>query len=632
MKANPVLRCAVLPLAAAALIFSPSPATAGTAAEPPAMVLASAADTAQPEGGHGAAYAGDRVREPALVIAEDQRLAQVRTAAADARTKRVKLASPYRVQSGQSLTLVLTPRAAPYTVPDLLQLAPQGFTQQSPGQYLLSENILIQAGAVLTVGGGSGLDLRLASKPQGFVSIVNDGGRLDIAGSAAWPVRITSWNDGGAGPDTATGDGRAYIRSIGGQATISHAVVEALGFWSGRTGGLALTGTDRPTARTVTAPPAPTPAPAAPAPAPAPAPPAVPLLDAGPAPADNFVTGSVEDTTVSGNAFGLFLTKARGVRISNMTVEGSLVDGVVLHHRVSDTTVDMTASRNNAGSGFVLARATQGIALTQVQAASNGWDGIRVDGRSLAPGASAGGGPTALYGSHTVSNSTVESNGRAGVEIIGGQNVGIYGNTVTDNGTGILVSGDAANITVESNALLRQKFRTVALLDGVKSTLVSGNSIIGGETGVFLRNAEARIALNTMAGITKHGITALGSAAHEIAGNTIAGTGPSALYEKGTRAPVTDTNNTRAWTTTRPFWAQVATFFQPLTIVWTVLALIVVFTALRGTRHKGKTLHPYGDQASLSSFTADGTPPAIALPPDGHADGTGSLTGIGGWK
>ncbi len=60
-------------------------------------------------------------------------------------------------------------------------------------------------------------------------------------------MRLTSWDPNINTADTRVNDGRAYVRVIGGELRMSHAQVEYLGFWSGSTGGLALTGSDRTT-------------------------------------------------------------------------------------------------------------------------------------------------------------------------------------------------------------------------------------------------------------------------------------------------------------------------------------------------------------------------------------------------
>jgi hypothetical protein len=541
----------------------------------------------------------------------------VRAAAATARVRGEKLLSPFRVATGASRTLVLTARPGPYTVQDLAGAAADTLVREPGGAYLLKENLLLQPGADLNLGAPGGLTLHLASTPTGFVSIVNDGGKLEITGTADAPVRLSSWDPATGTTDKNTSDGRAYVRSIGGATTIAHASIDSLGFWSGRTGGIALTGTDR--AAAAPTPPARAPKTVAPTKTPQPAPPlpaTVPLLDDGPgAVPDNYATGSITDTTITGNAFGIFTTKARDLEIRSVAVRDSLVDGIVLHRHVSNARVTDSTASHNAGNGFVLARATAGITLTGAVADSNGGSGIYINGVPLAGGPSAGGDPGTISADHTVTGSRASANGRYGIEVIGGQNIGLHANTITGNDRGIGLSRAAARVTIDGNRLEGQKTASVSITDGGPGTVVAGNTITGGTTGIFLLNSRGAITQNTVTGVTLHGITVNGNSPVRLHGNAISGTGPSALNLRDSHSTVLRTeNNTRDWTKTKPFWAQVATFFQPLTIIWTLLALILILTAFRG-RHHGhrRIVHPYAAQAPLSAFTGD--PPHDPEPP-----------------
>lgn len=189
-------------------------------------------------------YGGSPEKESALVAQEDQRLTQVRSFAAGARWSKQPMVFPYQVVSGNQRTLVLTERKAPYTAAELLKLTPEHFIQVQPNLYYLSENVVVMPGATLHLGGNQATTVWLASDANGFASIVNDGGRLEIAGTANAPVTVTSWDLKAQAADQRTDDGRAYIRSQGGQVDLEAASFEALGFWSGRTGGVAVVGGD----------------------------------------------------------------------------------------------------------------------------------------------------------------------------------------------------------------------------------------------------------------------------------------------------------------------------------------------------------------------------------------------------
>ena len=215
---------------------------------------------------------------------------------------------------------MLTPRSAPYTVEDLLELAPQTFLRMSDGSYLLSEHIVVIPGATLRLSAPGGLTLRLASGPDGFATIVSLGGELEIIGEEAAPVKIASWDVAAARSTRSPTDGRAYIRAIGGQfeATTPRSATSGSG-----AGGPAASRSPAPTGRT--------PAPSS-RPAPASAAANASLLDdvtwqpAGPlepgqtqperstTPCRRSTTcrRSISNVTVDHDAFGLFVSGANG--------------------------------------------------------------------------------------------------------------------------------------------------------------------------------------------------------------------------------------------------------------------------------------------------------------------------------
>ncbi len=55
-------------------------------------------------------------------------------------------------------------------------------------------------------------------------------------------MTIRGWDRVAKAPAADKGFGRAYIREVGGNMTLAEVRVSSLGFWSGRTGGVAWTG------------------------------------------------------------------------------------------------------------------------------------------------------------------------------------------------------------------------------------------------------------------------------------------------------------------------------------------------------------------------------------------------------
>ena len=139
--------------------------------------------------------------ESQLVAEDDRRLFEVRTIGALAKLERARLEGPYRLVAGRRYTLVLTPRREPYTISDLLELAPQTFVRQPDGSYLLSEHLVVQAGATLNL---TGRAPGAAARQRHRGLRVHRQLRRSPGRSAAprtTAVHITSWDRGKGGPD-----------------------------------------------------------------------------------------------------------------------------------------------------------------------------------------------------------------------------------------------------------------------------------------------------------------------------------------------------------------------------------------------------------------------------------------------
>ncbi|MFE7764271.1 right-handed parallel beta-helix repeat-containing protein [Streptomyces sp. NPDC057438] len=578
------------------------------------LILASSAASPAADGNDKPRVnAADAENETALVAAEDHRLDQVRAVAAVAPLKGGEWKAPYRLDTGDGYTLVLTERSNAYTVSDLLELAPQTFVRQPDGAYLLTENIYLNAGAKLKLSNPGGLTLRMASSNKGFVSIVSFGGRLTLEGTPQAPLRITSWNDKKNKPDKDVRDGRAYIRAIGGQFSMKYAKVGDLGFWSGRTGGLSLTGTDRPDTgnikdSTVS-----------------------PGTKAGSGgvvaqpsgslatpdtrfsvPSLSYVSAEIGHSTLTGNAFGLFLSGANGVSISDSTVRRSLEHGVVLHRFVTNAVVERTVSKENGGDGFVLARATEQVRVSGSTAESNGGNGFTLSGRPLASGPSASGESISSYGSNSVSDSIATDNGHYGIEIFGGKDVGVQNNRVEGGDMGIVARKDATKVAITGNRLTGQSRQGISVRDGVTAATITGNIVEGTETGIYVRDSVGEIRGNTIQDGTNHGITMVGGVSESvITYNVISGVGPSAVDTTRAHGDIAvRQNQTFAWHDTSSFWVKFRHYASPMTLLWTFILLLILFSAVlgrrqsrKGNRRGGRRLgvHPYEDKKSVTN-------------------------------
>jgi len=603
-------------------------ATAATLTIPGSAATAASGDNL-PEGPRLSKAAADR--EAALVAAEDRRLTEIRTVAALSRWQGKNWKTPYRLSSGAGYTLVLTPSSTPYTMTDLQRLAPQTLLKMSDGGYLLTENVAVAARATLHLAAPGGLRLRLSSGSDGFSSLVSMGGKIELAGEANAPVQITSWDAAKGAPDKSTVDGRAYVRAIGGQFEASHAVLSNLGFWSGRTGGLSLTGTDRPNTGAIESIGATGDASRTSSGAPS-------LLDGvsqqpagdlakGQAPtlkytvpAIDYVSTRISDTTLDGNAFGLFVSGANGVQVTDSTIRNSSIAGLVLHRYVRNGVISQTLSEHNVGDGFTLERATTGITISESTARNNTGSGFSLSGRPLAEGPSASGTPLTPFGNNSVSNSTAIGNGHYGIRVTGGFNMGLQNNRVTGSDMGIMVIGPARQISVTGNHVGDSAQHGIALVHRVTGATITGNVVDGAATGVYLRNSGAEVRGNTVGGARSHGVSLVGAAdASSVTYNVLAGTGPSALDTQRSSGHVTRLGNqTNGWHDTTPWYFWFRKLLQPMTALWSLIILMIATTAIRSRGRSRAIAHPYAHtQIVLPDHAALPTGQTIVLDPVG---------------
>lgn len=563
----------------------------------------------------------DANQQAGILASEDRRLTEVRTIASLARWQSQDWKTPYRLGMTSGYTLVLPPRSDPYTMGDLLELAPQTFLKMSDGSFLLDEHVIVMAGATLRLSRPGGVTLRLASDGDGFATIVSIGGSLEFVGERDAPLEVTSWDTKAGTVDDSVADGRAYIRAIGGQFAATYTSFARLGFWSGRTGGVALTGTDRPNTgaitrtgpqeedsllKDVTMQPAGSDA----------AQPAQPDLDFT-VPEFDYASANLRHVTVTHDAFGIFVSGANGVQITDSEFTANSLGGVVFHRYVTNGAVSATTSSDNAGDGFTIDRASSGITISGSTAMRNAGSGFRLSGRPLAEGPSAVGASLESYGNNSVSNSTATDNGRYGIEVVGGQNIGLQSNTLGGHEMGVLVKGPATKISVVGNTVDDSELHGIAFVRGVIDSAVTGNEVESASTGIYFRDSSGKIKGNTVLGARSHGVSVVGTTAGtDISYNKLAGNGTSALDTSRADGDVSTTSNdSSGWHDTTPWYMWYRKLLQPMNALWAALAILLVVTAVLKRRGRRGIKHPYEHQMAHLGQPLS-LPPLAASPID----------------
>jgi hypothetical protein len=519
-------------------------------------------------------------RQADLVAGEDQRVMEALVAGLPNR-EHPKVRQAYRTTSS-GLNLVLTKRRAPYTFDDLRQLAPETLVPQAKGSFLLRENIIVGAGATLSISPNQPLKIKMRSGPDGFVSIVAEGGRLRLNGTASAPITIQSWDVSRGRQDTDVTDGRAYLRASG-QLVARHATFSRLGFWSGRTGGVSVVGSGSTLGQDLdagavidgkTAGNSPIEAGSG----------KTQLLPAGKLPAaaqdpnQSFGT-QISDSTMVGNVFGLFLTANSGARIENTVIRKSLVDGLVLHRDVDSASIKNVRVEQSGSDGVVVSRKVEGTVLTQLVVRRNGRDGIVLAGRPLANGPSASGSSTRAFGNNVLTASQSADNVRIGVHVIGGTAVRVQGNSVSGGRSGIVVSDGATDVDIDSNRVAGSTANGIQVRESRKVT-VTGNVVRNAQTGIHVRNASGMFRQNSTSGVTLHGITFVGRVVGSVAEqNLLSGSGTSAIdvvRVTDRQVPKLAANDLSGWSRTVTSDSLISVLLHPLTVIWMLVALLLL--------------------------------------------------------
>ncbi|WP_067451691.1 right-handed parallel beta-helix repeat-containing protein [Actinomadura macra] len=567
------------------------------------------------------AHAGpqdDATQQAALVDREDQRIMQTRSVLAailqigGRATAQWKRPQIFGSSQGKTLVLPAVNSGKPYTVNDLRRYGGRYFQRLPDGSFLLGIHVFVADGAALLLANPSGgpLVIRMGSMPGAFSSIVSFGGNIKIEGNRRYPVQITSWDPRTRGPDTQVSDGRAYLRAVGGEFRMKYAHVSRLGFWSGRTGGIALTGTDRPASAAKhvnkeqrhankqkrleqqqqqggsgggpgdieTEQPGGT---------------------ATHVPAADLVTGSIDHSTISGDAFGLFVSGSNQTQVTNNRIENSLVHGVVMHRFAKNATISDTSVTGSRGDGFVLSRATEKVRVTGCTSERNGHNGFTVNGQALADGPSASGESLESFGDSSINNSLARNNGHYGIELLGGDKLSVQNSRVIGGDMGIVVRSAATQVQISGNRLSGQVRQGISLRDGVKGASLAGNTVDGARTGIYLRNSSGTLVGNVIKGATAHGITLIGgSGGSEIRDNSLSGAGTSAVSTSRAHGRVKKTDNdTDGWRDTASLWMKAQRYMTPLNVIWVCVFSLVIITMLRsrgdGKRFGRVGVHPY---------------------------------------
>jgi hypothetical protein len=484
-------------------------------------------------------------KETAMVASED---ARIRAVLHDASRTYQPEVIPYR---GSLPTLVLPAGSHTYTTADLVQYGAMVMLPHNAA--LLLDNVFVSSNARLSF--GSPLrTLYLDNTSGGFATIVGWGGSLSFAGTAAQPLTIVGWNRTSGSAATDQGDGRSYLREVGGTMTLTEVRASSLGFWSGRTGGVAWTGVSAASSK-----------------------------------------GDAVGSTFINDTYGAFVSRGQNVSFSADMFEFNQLDGLHIHRYSVGSQVASSSAARNGGNGFLVDRATQNTVLRGDVSQHNAANGYYIDGRPLVTGASASGGSDTPSSGTVVEDSAATGNAHTGVLIEGGIGTVVKSDQICSTTTALALRTGVTNAVLTGNDIRCHPRSGFSVGPSAPGTVISGNTLSGPRVGMLIRNSgPVTVDNNRLIGATVFGVTARGATSKvKGVGNVISGTGFRAVDARADAAtPALAGTDISGWA----HRARVTFFsyleFHPLAALWLGIMVLIVLAAAWSFRRKLPS-HPY---------------------------------------
>lgn len=485
-------------------------------------------------------------REAAAVSAEDSR---IRIMLHDS----AHIYQPEVIPTRGALpTLVLTAGQTSYTAADLVEYGAMVMLPHNAA--LLLDNVFVATNATLTLGGPTLRTLYLDNGSGGSASIVAWDGNLSFTGTIPHPMTIMGWDRAVNAPAADLGSGRSYIREVGGKMTLTSVRASWLGFWSGRTGGVAWTG-----------------------------------LSGSPS------TGGATRSTFTDDTYGAFVSRGSGVTFRFDLFEFNELDGLHIHRFSVNTSAISSSASRNGGNGFVVSPATQNTLLEGDVSEHNAEDGFFINGHPLATGASASGGSVAPGSGTVIESGAALDNGQIGILVEGGTGTVIEGDQVCASVTAVAVRNGATDAVLTGNDIRCDPRSGFSIGPDTPGMTISGNTVVGPRTGFLISDSGAvELDNNVITGATVFGVSARGeSSVVTGVGNVISGTGFRAVDARADASrPALSSTNDAGWAYHGKTTVVSYLRFHPLAALWLGIA-ILLFSAWAWSHRRRLPPHPY---------------------------------------
>ncbi|GAB2698712.1 hypothetical protein BKA24_000857 [Microbacterium marinum] len=452
-----------------------------------------------------------------LVRSEDQRLVELTRFAADDPATRAGLD-----------TVVLGPRRSPYGAGDLMDRG--ALAKIDSSTYELRRHVVVRGGAHLALR-LPGATLRLRSGSDGFASIVTWGGSLTLRGRQDAGMIISSWDDLTSSPDADVDDGRAYIRVRDGVLSAEDVTFAALGFWSGRTGGVAITGTE-----------------------------------------PGAVKVRLTRTVHTDSHYGVYAEGVIESTLTNVAISNSAMEGIVLSNRSHGVAISGGSIVDARASGVKIDRASGDITIERVAVRGSGGYGVMIDGSALADGANAAGHATTRSTSYTLRSLTLNGNEDGGVLARGADGVHLLGSDVAEDSIAMRVVGPASDIAVDRSTLHSDASLGFVVTDVPTGVTVTDSEIEGLGTAVRSVSSTVEISGSELAIQSGHIVEVLEDSEASLRANTMSGSGQDPVFTDDTSHATNVSSDQSAWR----FQSDIVTWLHHHPMVWLWLLVLLV--------------------------------------------------------
>ncbi len=347
------------------------------------------------------------------------------------------------------------------TVPQLAAaLAPTAtavLVNEGGGAWLLKADIVVAQNARLALDQEIAFNyLRINTTPSKlprFNRIIADGGQIHIEG-----VKVTSWDTVALSPASEYGLGRAHLAALNGaRMDIIDAEMAYLGYLTGEPSGLSW------------------------------------RKRATEGDAKTGATGSILNSKIHNNYFGMYSYEAIGIKIENSEIYANAVYGLDPHDASTQFEVRGNKVHNNGKHGIIFSRLCEQNLIENNEVYDNADHGIMMDRGS---------------NNNNIVNNLVYGN-VDGIAIFQSSFNLIQGNTLRNNTRGVRINatydindvfdGVSTSNFVISNTIENNTQYGVYLYERADRNTVRGNTIVGNaSTGIYIKAGGNYIAGNTL--------------------------------------------------------------------------------------------------------------------------------------